>query len=209
MARVHPSGGWVSGSPTVVYIVGVQNCGSTLLDAILGSAPGARSLGEAGGFFRHQIAPRCDCGEVGASCGPCRSVLQAWTERDQLDRMAEVFPLPARGRCLHWTLLSTKRRRDYAALSDVQYRAAAEATGASVLIDSSKNVGRAAAVLLDGDHDVRLVHLVRDPRGHLRSRRDRQRHSRIREGSVAVFVRWLVKNAVISTILRRRAGSAR
>ena len=192
----------------VVYVVGVRNCGSTMLDAILGNAPGAFSLGEAGAFHRFRREQACTCGEPPASCGPCRAVVDAWEDDPGLDRATGLFERPAKGRCLHWTVLPTAARRAYARTADRQLSAVAGATGATVLVDSSKNIGRAAALLLDGGHDVRIVHLVRDPRGHLQSQRRRAGSTR-RESATAVFAEWVVKNLVVSTLLRARAGGPR
>src|SRR3712207_7011083 len=41
------------------------------------------------------------------------------------------------------------------------------------LIDSSKNVARAAALIHDSRHEVRVIHLVRDGSGYVESRRRR------------------------------------
>lgn len=189
----------------VLYVVGVKNCGSTMLDAILGNAPGAFSLGEAGGFHRFRGEQTCTCGEPPAACGPCRAVVDAWEADAGVGRASALFEMPATGRCLHWALVRTAARREYARMADLQLGAAAAATGRTVLIDSSKNIGRAAALVLDGGHDVRFVHLVRDPRGHLRSQGRRAGVTRRRRGT-GLFAEWVVKNTVISTLLRARAG---
>ena len=62
---------------TVVYIVGARNCGSTMLDALLGAAPGARSLGEVGGFQRCEPDRACACLRPQQACAPCRSAFDA------------------------------------------------------------------------------------------------------------------------------------
>ena len=192
----------------VVYIIGAPNCGSTMLDAILGNAPGASSLGEAAGFHRFRQEEACACGERPAACGPCRAVVQAWSATPGLDRAAAVFELPTRGRCLHWLLFPTAARREYARLADAQIEAVARTTGATVVVDSSKNLGRAAALLLDGSHDVRVVHLVRGVGGHLRSRR-RRPDARRRGRALPVVTRWAAKNLAIALPLGARAGRSR
>jgi Sulfotransferase family len=198
----------VNPASRLVYLVGAPNCGSTMLDAILGNAPGAFSLGEAAGFHRFREEDACACGERPASCGPCRAVVDAWSQAAGVDQAAAVFERPTRGRCLHWLLVPTAARREYARLAGVQVEAVSRATGAGVLVDSSKNVGRAAALLLDGGHDVRFVHLVRGVGGHVRSRRRRPDARRWR-GTVPIVTQWAAKNLVIALVLRARAGRQR
>jgi hypothetical protein len=194
---------------TVVYILGVQNSGSTLLDAVLGAAPGARSLGEAAGFHRYADAGACDCGRPEPTCTPCASAVKVIEERGGTERYRSLARLPMRGRCLHWALIPTRRRKAYAADADALFDAVAEASGATVLIDSSKNVGRAAALLRDSRHDIRVIHLVRDPRGYIQSRR-RRAGAVGEEASAVTYLKWLGKNALISLLVgpiaRRRGG---
>jgi hypothetical protein len=188
----------------VVYVLSVQNSGSTLLDAVLGAAPGARSLGEAAGFHRYGDAGPCDCGRPAATCGPCAAVVDTIDRAGGLDRYRAVARLPMRGRCLHWAVVPTRTRRAYARAADAMFEAVAATTGATVLVDSSKNVGRAAALLADSRHDVRIVHLVRDPRGYIQSRQ-RRADAVGREPAAVTFLKWLGKNALISALVGLRA----
>jgi hypothetical protein len=188
----------------VVYILSVQNSGSTLLDAVLGAAPGVRSLGEAAGFHRYADSGPCDCGRPAATCGPCASVVETIERGGGLDRYRAVARLPMRGRCLHWAFVPTRKRRAYARAADAMFEAVAANTRATVLVDSSKNVGRAAALLADSRHDVRILHLVRDPRGYLQSRQ-RRADAVGREPAAVTFLKWLGKNALISALVGPRA----
>lgn len=190
-------------SPRVLYLVGARNCGSTLLDAILGNAPGARSLGEVAGFHRYRSARVCDCGEPPASCPPCQAVLAALDESGDLAALQRLGPLPLKERCAHWTTLGTRRRAEYARVADLVLSTVAATTGSDVLIDSSKNLSRAAALVHDGRHDVRILHLVRDGRGYLASRRRRAHANGTRHRALADLAGWAAKNLLISTLLRR------
>ena len=191
----------VASQPRVVYVAGARNCGSTLLDAILGNAPGARSLGEVGGFHRYGPGEACACRLPATSCRPCGEASAALhAARDDFHRVAR---LPLKERRLHWTLLGTRARRRYAELADVIFRSVVGSTGCRVLIDSSKNATRAAALAHDSELDVRVIHLVRDGRGYLRSRRSRAALDGTRYIPPLEMASWLAKNLLIATLLRR------
>jgi hypothetical protein len=187
--------------PKVVYIAGARNCGSTLLDAILGNAPGAQSLGEVGGFHRYGPAEACACRLPAASCRLCGAAAAA------LHAAGPDFPLvllqPLKERRFHWMLIPTRARHRYAELADVIFRSVLSTTGCSVLIDSSKNATRAAALAHDSELEVRVIHLVRDGRGYLRSRRSRAAVDGTRYLGPVEMAGWLAKNLLIGTVLRR------
>lgn len=191
-----------SGGPRIVYLAGAQHCGSTMLDAILGNAPSARSLGEVGGFHRYRTETECDCGEPPAGCQPCRAAVDALTGRGELETFHRLSPRPLKERRALWTLVGSRERAEYAQVAATILRAAAAATGASVLIDSSKNASRAAALVHDSGLDVRVVHVVRDGRGYLRSK-ERRAEGR-RPPLPIALAPWLVKNLLIAVLLRAR-----
>jgi hypothetical protein len=193
----------------VVYIAGAKNCGSTLLDAVLGHAPGALSLGEAGGFQRYEPGRACACGRPSEGCDLCQTVCGAVGEQTSPSEFARIAALPLKERRVHWTLLATRPRADYARVADSVFDAAAAATGSTVLIDSSKNVARAAALVHDSRHDVRVVHLVRDARGYLRSRRERARADGGRYLPPMALAEWVVKNSLLSSVLAARMPADR
>lgn len=196
----------------VVYIVGSQNCGSTLLDAILGNAPSVRSLGEAVGFYRYEAERPCDCRLPKESCRPCQSVMTALTRTGDLESYRHLSKLPLRERRLSWLLFATRTRAQYAGLADRLFAAIAKESGCPILVDSSKNVSRAAPLVHDSVADVYVIHLVRDGRGHLQSRKFRAEAERrtpppdrapVRYRAPLVVATWLAKNLLISILLRR------
>jgi Sulfotransferase family len=205
------SGTGGDGRLTVVYLAGAQHCGSTLLDAVLGNATGARSLGEAAGFQRYESFPECDCRRPAASCGPCRAVVAALDAGPGLAAFRRVAGRPLKERRLHWTVVGTRARAEYAAVADAMFEAVAADTGCTTLVDSSKNLSRAAALVHDGRHDVRVVHLVRDGRGYLRSKRRRAGDGAggIRHRLPIALAPWLAKNVLAWTLLRRRVPHGR
>ncbi len=194
--------------PRIIYLAGAQHCGSTMLDAILGNAPGARSLGEVGGFHRYRDATECDCGEPPASCAPCSAATAALASIGQLDDLHRLSPLPLKERRAHWTLLGSRVRVAYARVAVTIFGAVARTTESTVLVDSSKNASRAAALVHDSGFDVRVVHIVRDGRGYLRSKQRRADGRRLPPTPIALAP-WLVKNLLIGVLLRARVPSDR
>jgi len=160
----------------VLFIGGYGRSGSTLLDRVLGQIPGFFSVGELRHVFQEGFVEnrRCGCGEPFLECPFWRGV----TRRafGQLTA-AELDDLTAlKGRVDHWwraPLLGRRiggreRRRDvdrYRRVLRRLYAAIAAESGASVLIDSSKDVSHGYALRgLDDTIDLRVLHLVRDAR---------------------------------------------
>ncbi|CAN5200336.1 hypothetical protein BH18ACT4_BH18ACT4_00980 [soil metagenome] len=187
----------------IVYIAGAQHCGSTLLDAILCNAPGARSLGEVGGVHRYQSADSCDCRQPPGSCAPCGAAISALAESGALATFHQLSPLPLKERRAYWTVTGAGGRAEYARVADILFDAVARETRCRVLVDSSKNISRAAALIHDSRHDVRVVHLIRDGRGYLRSRRRRASGDRRSYPLPVAIAPWLAKNLLLSAVLRR------
>jgi len=191
----------------VVYIAGAKNCGSTLLDAILGNAPNARSLGEVGGFHRYRAGAACACQQ--APCSACPLVVSGLAEAGVASQFKAVSEAPLKEKRAHWIVAGTRARRRYAHVADTLFESAAAATGRTVLIDSSKNATRAAALSFDSRFDVRVIHVVRDGRGYLRSRRSRAAVDGKRHVAAISMVSWLSKNFLIGNLLAPRLGEGK
>lgn len=157
----------------VIYILGCSRCGSTVLDSILGSHADAVGLGEfeklpSVGWSGHDY---CGCGVKVRNCSFWNDVRHHWIDRDDGD-IDEFESLSCRYRHLRQIprilMASESRSRSFkrfASHTRQLFAAVSDVSGASVMIDSSKNPSRAAALLRMREIDVRLVHLVRDPRG--------------------------------------------
>lgn len=185
----------------VAYIVGAKHCGSTMLDALIGQAKGARSLGEVGGFPRFAQGGRCDCGLAAAASDVCRAVVTGLDHSNDLTRLEGLFRLAGKERRIHWTLIGTRVRQQYARVSDRLFSLVAETTDSWLLVDSSKNISRAAALALDSEHDVRIIHLIRDGRGFLASCRRRAELDGRSYRPAPALVGWLAKNLAITILL--------
>lgn len=163
--------------PTVLYIAGSGRSGSTLLERLLGTVPGIVNIGELNDLFR-RVMPfdeRCGCGEPFSQCpfwlGVGRRAFGGWdpdlateveTLHAEVARQRDVARLVApRG----GQTLFEKSLARYALIHRKIYAAAAEESGAGVVVDASKGAAQVLAVSRTGEIDLRLLHLVRDARG--------------------------------------------
>lgn len=158
----------------VIYIAGWGRSGSTLIDAILGHTPGLVSVGEIKfiwerGFLQNR---RCSCGERFLEC-------PFWTDAvhrglphlDQAQiRALEAASRRTRTRHLPAMLLPGSSDRYGKDLEGYRrtlvdlYRGVLEAGHGDVIVDSSKFPSYAFLLHQTGEIDLRVIHLVRDPR---------------------------------------------
>jgi len=167
-----------SGAPSgasrvrVLYIGGVGRSGTTLLDRILGELPGVFSAGELVHLWRRGFieGDLCGCGEPFTACRFWNEVgiraFGGW-ERIGPARVVDLQNRVDRHRYLPFYLVPTAsprhRRASYlfrGILSSL-YRAIAEVSGATLIVDSSKHASYAFALRGASDLDMRVVHMVR------------------------------------------------
>ena len=154
----------------VLFIAGWQRSGTTVAGNVLGSIPGAMHIGELHYLWmkQHPAGFECGCGRIIFDCPEWKPVfdqLAMTTEKRyairQLRRDAwRNEHVPARYR--EW-----KRGRvdlAYPRVVAELYHALVAQTGASVVVDSTKNASDALAVSLAPGVDMHLLHVVRDPR---------------------------------------------
>lgn len=153
----------------VIYISGSGRSGSTLLERIIHSSPSVSALGEFHCLWRlNEQDITCSCGSTFALDAFWQQILK----RAGIDA-ASVNELRVLESQVCRTSFIARHRFDIAALTkhpdvqrfiDLQFRifeSVAEATGSSVLVDSSKAGPR--AWLLSCHPKVRIIHLYRDP----------------------------------------------
>jgi len=158
----------------VLLIAGLGRSGSTLIDRALGAAPGCTSVGELVRLWERGLAEDalCGCGESFSECPFWGSVGDAafggWST---LDATALVRLRGRVDRIRYLPFLVTRGPRRYRAalaeyLSFVErlYRAISTVSGDPVIVDSSKDVSTAYLLAKASTLDVRVLHLVRDPR---------------------------------------------
>lgn len=162
----------------VLYITGWTRSGSTLLGNVLGELPGVAHVGEMHYLWRNGSLTsgtnsQCGCGESLRSCplwGPviaehARSHDASVIEQRQADYL----------RTRHTRRRLAEARGPSTAPDEVVdtldrtvavYEAVTRAGhGRRLLVDGSKYPAEAAALLGRDDVDVRVLHIVRDPRG--------------------------------------------
>ena len=158
---------------SVVYLGGFGRSGSTLVERMLGAAPGWVNIGELVDLPRSvaRSDELCGCGEPFSRCPVWTQVgevaFKGWT-KDVLDRLVELQRAAARQR--HLPGLLDSRRRPSEALVDLRsayariYRAVAEVTGSRVVVDASKGPALGLALAGSPGIDLRMLNVVRDPR---------------------------------------------
>ena len=198
--------------PIVAYIAGAGRSGSTLFDMILGSHSQVEGLGQVDDIKPYFAAGElCTCRRTPEDCPlwskvladrPTPGLLNATRNRDKvLGTLYALVTGRTRGADEEveqaWDLLS----------------GVSEVTGVPVVSDSSKSVLRLARLNTSDDGaKVRLLHLVRDPRGYVTSRGVARPNetSTGRKGKTpeypmwkAVAV-WLGQNLLVATYARLR-----
>jgi hypothetical protein len=165
----------------IVYILGSGRCGSTLLDAILGTGSAQISAGELDALpraMRRSTAgdewgtlTTCSCGRPISRCELWTAVWQDIGRSYGVDSFQDAVSVYERvlvslPQILAARALGTRRFRDQLDHLGFVARSIAEHSGRTVVVDSSKNPARGwmYELLSREQFDVRFVHLVRDGR---------------------------------------------
>ena len=204
--------------PSVLYVLGQDRSGSTILGSVLGAADGAVHVGElrqlwSGGLLGGGV---CGCGTPVRECPFWSSVLAA------------AFPAgpPDPSRVLRWQRAALHIRRLPALLDgralrsgpgsalarvyERLYAAVAEVAGAGVIVDSSKSPVNGALVANLTAVGISFVHLVRDPRATayswMRGKADpgRPPGEMWRMPAWRAGRSWVLANGIAERVARRR-----
>ncbi|WP_433300830.1 sulfotransferase family protein [Actinoplanes sp. CA-030573] len=157
----------------VLFLGGLGRSGTTLVERLLGELPGVCALGEVVHLWQRDLRDdeRCGCGARFSACGFWRRVgalaFGGWHNVD-VDRVHYLRDAVERTR--HIPRLATaveapEEVHEYAEFYSRVYAAAAEVSGARIVVDSSKHSALAHVLRWSGDLDLRVVHVVRDARG--------------------------------------------
>ncbi len=164
------------GATTTVYIGGWGRSGSTLLECLLARLDDVVVLGEVTHLWERGIQrdELCACGQHFSACPfwieVGKHAFGGWEQVDiehlltlkaAVDRQRRM-PSTARR---HTSAPLRRKILDYAEHYRRVYDAAIEVSGASVVVDSSKDVPTALTLSHHRDIDLRVLHMVRDSRG--------------------------------------------
>lgn len=159
----------------VLYVGGLGRSGTTLIERVFGELAGVCALGEVVHLWQRDIRDdeRCGCGARFSACPFWTDVgvkaFGGW-ERADVHRILALKELVERTR--HIPMLATGKRGDFTALASEYagyyakiYESAAAVAKASVVIDSSKHSALAHCLRHNDEIDLKVLHVVRDPRG--------------------------------------------
>jgi len=157
----------------VVYIGGVEHNGSTFLGVTLGHHPQIACVGELSMLPREGWSGDylCACGLRVVDCPFWADALATWKQtanvevqafvalEDAIDRNRRL-PRLVLEKYIHSSKFST-----YCDYTRALFHAVQQASGNSVIVDTSKRFSRALALSMVDGIDLRIIHLVRDARG--------------------------------------------
>jgi hypothetical protein len=200
-----------TGGTAVLYISGYGRSGSTVLDMLLGSHPGMLGTGEVVRLFEGwDDGESCSCGATLRECELWSAVMRRFQKALPDMTAAEAGALTRRvegrmGAVLPHLGVSAADRERYGRVWRVVLSAIAEEAGARYVVDSSKSTrdtgGRALALSALAGAEVRVVHLVRDPRAVTWSmlrgsnrKLEAGEPARLSGGALRPLVGWLAAN---------------
>ena len=211
----------------ILYIAGKGRSGGTLLANLLGQLPGFFNVGELNRLWDGGLVHNYKCG-CGLPVGECPTWSEILPEADRILGSSPLVPLSAaridhdQAEVVRWPRLVQLLRarpatRDhwpaldrYATATDAVYQSIVKITGARVIIDASRLPTEPVGLGLVPHTDVRIAHVVRDPRAVTYSWRrnkawtDRGDGEQMPKfGPTFTTVSWLARNLVVERLRRR------
>ncbi len=188
----------------LIYVMGDARSGSTPLGIILGSHPEIECVGELFRWpqFRGHPKPGDEREEHRAFWEAVRNAYLAQVGLPDYSQIAAVqgkfesytnFPKVVLG------LYSSEDMMVYCRHVRELLQAVRSVSGAEVIVDTSKRMGRAWMLSRCLDEPVRIIHLVRDPRGTLWSFMKRGIEQKAKS-PVRALLHYSVKNAMSSVV---------
>lgn len=207
---------------TVLYVAGMPRSGSTLLELMLGQLVGHCDVGELFYLWNEGVEHnlRCACGNHFDKCPFWLEVGQkaygGWSNVDatEVRRLQRRVDYTSRLPLILQPGLNPRFARDlerYVELLAPLYRAVAEVAGAKVVVDSTKRPSLAYILARMPEIDLRMVHVLRDPRGVAYSwskvvelPEGTSTMGRMHQRSARLTARrWVTVNAMIAALARR------
>lgn len=208
----------------ILYVAGWGRSGTTILDNLLGQVDGFVSTGELHYVWQRGLAQGrdCGCGKRLRTCEVWRSAFgKSFGDIDAVDP-AEVMRLQEKVHTRHaFRVLRAVRRGQvdeavpYAGYLHRLYDGIGAASGAKVIVDSSKYPTDGIVASGLKDYEVFVVHMVRDPRAvafswrRFKPAKDKTDDGGVlkRIGLVRSTMVWQVYNAVIALVVKSAVGN--
>lgn len=209
----------------LVYLVSSHNAGSTPIALVANAHPAMVSPGEMvgpGGRFHDSQGPVCSCGKEVAICPFWSEVGVRFQEKNfpwQPDKWGLDFRFPGhawlsrlalnRPDILAWRLSLfsklpwfSKKIQDMLVRNLEFARIVLDVSGRKVILDASKHPQRLYHLNRIPELDLRIIHLLRDPRGWCNSRR-----KNFNEPLEQTAHHWVKQNSRISQIISQTPKS--
>lgn len=188
----------------LVYVMGDGRSGSTVLDIMLGNHPEVLGVGELNRWPVFEGHPKQGDTKtkVHRFWGEVRDVYNEIEGSLDFSRLEELQDAVGNYSSFFHVLLGLTShgvRAEYCEYIDNLLEALIKASGKHVVADASKRPGRAWMLLRCFGTRVRVIHLVRDPRGVLKSELKRNVEQTYKSPPVAML-HYLIKNTM-STIV--------
>lgn len=217
----------IANRPLVLYIGGEGRSGSTVLEQAMAAHPAIVAVGELKYLWRWGIGRNelCGCGEPVVDCPFWTGVANRLFgsegfESAEAKKIFDEYEVVAANRAMFAAYISAIRPSSRRRLKRVRaflgelYKAIADEAGADVVIDSSKHPMHLAVVAHIPDVDIRVIQLIRDPRGVVRSWSKKVPLPHDPTGTrtmgphpaSVVTIRWMLTNLAVDYIRRLRGG---
>jgi hypothetical protein len=157
--------------PRIVYIMGAGRSGSTVLNIILGAHPEVEAIGEAKHWAIFKGLPRED--DINSEDHIFwQNVLEEYIRLDPNFPGFSTLETIRHKVESHSGFIKRFLKNEDSKLADEYDRhlsklflSVYQASGKKVILDASKNISRAQRLLETSEFDVKVIHLIRDPRG--------------------------------------------
>jgi len=209
----------------LVYIMGLGRSGSTILDIVLGNHGDIKGCGQlAEGVTKaFPNGNLCACGDGANECTFWSDVRERYVgstgdgDFSALASLQEEIEPYSNFLKLLLNRVPRETLEMYGVRIGALINAISAASGNSIVLDSSKNPCRALAILRCKSVDLHLIHLTRDCRGFVQSRKKRQKilsapgaavHSKVRPAWRSCLAWNFVNVLSLATLFsyRRKTG---
>jgi hypothetical protein len=192
----------------LIYIMGYERSGSTVFSIVLGNHPAIASVGELHKWPLFEGRPKP--GDTKSEDHLFwKSVLEAYLCEGRQPEFTTLVDLQGEFENyrnfikLYLGLVPKRLRFAYSQYFLRLLRAIQSVTGNEIIVDETKRPGRALFLLRYSNLDVKIIHLVRDPRGVVYSQMKTDVEHRFKSPQISIF-HYLIKNTM-SEIVRLSA----